>query len=86
MNKNFYSPTMLVNYVNLKHFITDEFGDEIFNLKKSERTIAENLRLEKGLIHEKEYFKELNGLIIKISSILIFLSVLSKSINLQPIT
>ena len=60
MNKNFYSPTMLVNYVNLKHFITDEFGDEILNLKKSERTIAENLRLEKGLIHEKEYFKELS--------------------------
>ena len=24
---------MLVNYVNLKHFITDEFGDEILNLK-----------------------------------------------------
>ena len=36
MDKNFYSPTMLVNYINLKHFITDEFGDEILNLKNSE--------------------------------------------------
>ena len=58
MNKNlFLTASMLVNFINHKHLITDEFGDEILNLKKSERTIAENLRLEKGLIHEKEYFK-----------------------------
>ena len=69
MDKNFYSPTMLVNYVNLKHFITDEFGDEILNLKKSEKTIAENLRLEKGLIHEKEYFNELSKKYKKIKNI-----------------
>ena len=69
MDKNFYSPTMLVNYVNLKHFITDEFGDEILNLKKSERTIAENLRLEKGLIHEKDYFNELSKKYKKIKNI-----------------
>ncbi len=69
MDKNFYSPTMLVNYVNLKHFIKDEFGDEILNLKKSERTIAENLRLEKGLTHEKEYFKELSKKYKKVKNI-----------------
>ena len=69
MDKNFYSPTMLVNYVNLKHFITDEFCDEILNLKTSERTIAENLRLEKGLIHEKDYFNELSKKYKKIKNI-----------------
>ena len=37
MDKNFYSPTMLVNYVNLKHFITDEFGDEIFKLESGNK-------------------------------------------------
>jgi len=59
MKKNFYSPTMLVNYINYKHFITDEFNEKLFNLKKSEKTIAENLRIEKGLAHEEEYFNKL---------------------------
>ena len=48
MKNNFYSPTMLVNYINYKHFITEEFDEKLFNLKKSEKTIAENLRIEKG--------------------------------------
>ena len=57
MTQNFYSPTMFVNYINYNRFITDEFNEKIFNLKKSEKTIVENLRIKKGLTHEEEYFK-----------------------------
>ena len=57
MSQNFYSPTMFVNYINYNHFITDEFDEKIFNLKKSKKTIVENLRIKKGLDHEEEYFE-----------------------------
>ena len=69
MDKNFYSPTMLVNYINYKHFITDEFNEKIFNLKKSEKTIVDNLRIEKGLIHEEEYFNQLKKKYKKVKNI-----------------
>ena len=69
MGKNFYSPTMLVNFINYKHFITDEFNEKIFNLKKSEKTIVDNLRIEKGLIHEEEYFNELKKKYKKVKNI-----------------
>ena len=45
MNMNLYSATMLVNFINYNHFITDEFDEKIFNLKKSEKTIVDNLRI-----------------------------------------
>ena len=67
--KNLYSPTMLVNYINYKHFITDEFDEKIFNLKKSEKTITENLRIEKGLDHEEEYFNKLKKKYKKVKNI-----------------
>ena len=69
MGKNFYSPTMLVNFINYKHFITDEFDEKIFNLKKSEKTIVDNLRIEKGLIHEEEYFNKLKKKYKKVKNI-----------------
>ena len=69
MGKNFYSPTMLVNFINYKHFITDEFNEKIFNLKKSEKTIVDNLRIEKGLIHEEEYFNQLKKKYKKVKNI-----------------
>ena len=59
MNKNFYSATMLVNFINHKHLIIDEFKEKLLNLKKSEKTVVDNLRIKKGLIHEVNCFKEL---------------------------
>ena len=68
MNKNFYSATMLVNFINHKHLI-DEFKEKLLNLKKSEKTVVDNLRIEKGLIHEVNYFKELSKKYKKIKNI-----------------
>ena len=69
MNKNFYSATMLTRYINCKHTITNEFNEKKLNLKRSERTVADNLRLEKGLIHEVDYFKELSKKYKKVKNI-----------------
>ena len=60
MNKNFYSATMLTRYIKCKNTITNEFNEKKLNLKRFERTVADNLRLEKGLLHEVDYFKELS--------------------------
>ncbi len=60
---------MFINYINYKHFITDEFNEKIFNLKKSDKTIIDNLRIEKGLIHEEEYFNQLKKKYKKVKNI-----------------
>ena len=80
--KNFFSPTMFVNYINYNRFITDEFNEKIFNLKKSEKTIVENLRIKKGLTHEEEYFKILKKKYKKVKNIKI-LKNLSKKEKIQ---
>jgi len=67
---------MLVNFINHKHLI-DEFKEKLLNLKKSEKTVVDNLRIEKGLIHEVNYFKELSKKYKKIKNIKI-LNKLSK--------
>ena len=51
MDKNFYSATMLTGFINYKHYITDEFSENILKLKKSKKTVAENLRIEKVILH-----------------------------------
>ena len=60
---------MLTRFINCKHFISNEFNEKKLNLKKSERTVADNLRLEKGLIHEVDYFKELSKKYKKVKNI-----------------
>ena len=60
---------MLTRYINCKHTITNEFNEKKLNLKRSERTVADNLRLEKGLIHEVDYFKELSKKYKKVKNI-----------------
>ncbi len=60
---------MLTRYINCKHTITNEFNEKKLNLKRSERTGADNLRLEKGLIHEVDYFKELSKKYKKVKNI-----------------
>ena len=69
MAKNFYSATMLTRYINCKHFITNEFNEKKLNLKRLEKSIADNLRLEKGLIHEIDYFKEISKKYKKVKNI-----------------
>ncbi|WP_440677397.1 TM0106 family RecB-like putative nuclease [Candidatus Pelagibacter sp. HIMB1587] len=69
MNKNFYSATMLTRFINCKHIITNEFNEKKLNLKRAGRTVADNLRLEKGLIHEVQYFKELSKKYKKVKNI-----------------
>ena len=77
MNKNlFLTASMLVNFINHKHII-DEFKEKLLNIKKSEKTVVDNLRIKKGLIHEENYFKELSKKYKKVKNIKI-LNKLSK--------
>ena len=60
---------MLTRFVNCKHIITNEFNEKTLNLKRTEKTFSDKLRLEKGLIHELNYFKELSKKYKKIKNI-----------------
>ena len=57
--KNLYSPSMLKSYLSCKYTIFNEVNEKKLNLKKIELSKNDQLRLEKGNIHEKEYLKEL---------------------------
>ena len=57
--KNLYSPSMLKSYLSCKYIIFNEVNEKKLNLKKIELTKNDQLRLEKGNIHEKNYLKEL---------------------------
>ena len=58
--KNLYSPSMLKSYLSCKYTIFNEVNEKKLNLKKIELSKNDQLRLEKGNIHEKEYLKEIN--------------------------
>ena len=60
---------MLTRYINCKHTITNEFNEQKLKLKRLPRTFADNLRLEKGLLHEANYFKELSKKYKKVKNI-----------------
>jgi len=60
---------MLTRFVNCRHTITNEFNEKTLNLKRTEKTNSDKLRLEKGLIHELNYFKELSKKYKKIKNI-----------------
>ena len=70
---------MLTRFVNCKHIITNEFNEKTLNLKRTEQTISDKLRLEKGLIHELNYFKELSKKYKKIKNIKDLKSYLKKT-------
>ena len=57
--KNLYSPSILKSYLSCKYIIFNEVNEKKLNLKKIELTKNDQLRLEKGNIHEKNYLKEL---------------------------
>ena len=65
MIKNLYSPTMLTKFINCNHIITNEFNEKSLKLKRNTRTVADELRMEKGLLHEAWYFSELKKKIFK---------------------
>ena len=69
MNKNFYSPTMLTKYINCKHIISNEHNEEKLKIQRKERTITDELRIEKGLDHEASYFEELKKKYSKVKNI-----------------
>ena len=69
MNKNFYSPTMLTKYINCKHIISNEHHEEKLKIQRKERTITDELRIEKGLDHEVSYFEELKKKYSKVKNI-----------------
>ncbi len=57
--KNLFSPTMLRRYLSCKYKIFNEINEEKLKLKRIELKTNDKLRIERGNIHEKEYFKEL---------------------------
>src|SRR6056300_1058640 len=57
--KNIYSPSMLKSYLSCKYTIFNEVNEKKLKLKKIELSKNDQLRLEKGNIHEKNYLKEL---------------------------
>jgi hypothetical protein len=57
--KNLYSPSMLKSYLSCKYTIFNEVNEKKLSLKKIELSKNDQLRLEKGNIHEKNYLKEL---------------------------
>ena len=69
MNKNFYSPTMLTRFINCKHIISNEHNEKSLKLLRKKRTITDELKIEKGLLHEALYFKELKKKYSKVKDI-----------------
>ena len=63
--KNFYTASHLIKYIKCNHIISNEFNEKSLRLKRNTRTIADELRLEKGLLHEAWYFGELKKKIFK---------------------
>lgn len=59
MSKNLYSPSMFKNFLSCNYIIFNEFHEKDLNLKRKQKTISDEKRLEKGNIHEEDYFKVL---------------------------
>ncbi len=60
---------MLVKYIKCNHIISNDFNEKKLKLKKNTRTVADKLRLEKGLLHEVWYFSELKKKYSKVKDI-----------------
>ena len=57
---------MLTRYINCKHIISNEYLESSQNLKRDQRSITDDLRLQKGIEHEVDYFQELKKNILKL--------------------
>ena len=57
MSINFYTPSRVKNYLNCKHIIFFEANKNKLGIKKKDKNISDLKRLEKGNLHEDEYYK-----------------------------
>ena len=57
--KNFYTASFFFKYIKCNQIISNDFNEKNLKLKRNIRTVADELRLEKGLLHEAWYFSEL---------------------------
>ncbi len=67
--KNFYTASYLIKYIKCNHIISNDFNEKKLKLKRNTRTVADELRLEKGLLHEAWYFSELKKKYSKVKDI-----------------
>ena len=69
MSINFYTPSRLKNYLNCKHIIFFEANKNKLGIKKKDKNISDLKRLEKGNLHEDEYYKLLKNKYSKVIDI-----------------
>jgi len=67
--KNFYSPSMLKKYLSCKHIIFNEKYEKELKLKRRENTILDQIRFDKGNLHEEKYFQKLKKKYKKVKDI-----------------
>ena len=67
--KNFFTPSMLTKFINCKQIISNEYFEKSLNLIKKKLTITDELRIQKGILHEDLYFKELKKKYSKVKNI-----------------
>ena len=69
MPKNFYSPSMLKKYLSCKHIIFNEKNENRLKLKRKPHSNIDQLRFDKGNIHEAKYFEKLKKKYSKVKDI-----------------
>jgi uncharacterized protein len=69
MAKNLYSPSMLKSFLNCKYTIFNEINEKTLNLVKKEKGFSDLKLLERGNVHEDDYFKILKDKYSKVINI-----------------
>ena len=69
MARNLYSPTMLKSFLNCKYTIFNELNEKVLKLVRKEKGFSDLKLLERGNIHEEDYFKILKDKYAKIINI-----------------
>ena len=69
MSKNLYSPSMLKSFLNCKYTIFNEINEKALKLVRKEKGLSDIKLLEKGNIHEENYFKILKDKYSKVTNI-----------------
>ena len=57
MAKNLYSPSMLKSFLNCKYTIFNEINEKALKLVRKEKGFSDLKLLERGNVHEEDYFK-----------------------------
>ena len=69
MAKNLYSPSMLKSFLNCKYTIFNEINEKALKLVRKEKGFSDLKLLERGNIHEEDYFKILKDKYSKVINI-----------------